>query len=116
MQMNYKMFRGSFTTWDALFDEAAAFATELGETRVLSISHSCSGTDGVVTIKAPGCPELSVELGKSSDKRTFCAIAWIDFLSDGSIKVTKLCTFHSDHVDCDRTYGWGLKWTAGSKD
>lgn len=73
-------------------------------------------TDGVVTIKAPGCPELSVELGKSSDKRTFCAIAWIDFLSDGSIKVTKLCTFHSDHVDCDRTYGWGLKWTAGSKD
>ena len=73
-------------------------------------------TDGVVTVKAPGCPELVVELGKASDPRTFCAICWIDFLDDGSVKVTKLATFHDDHVDCDRTYGWGLKWVAGSKD
>jgi len=73
-------------------------------------------TDGVVTVNAPGCPELIVELGKVSDQRTFCAICWIDFLADGSVKVTKCATFHDDHVDADRTYGWGLKWVAGSKD
>ncbi|HJN73497.1 MAG TPA: stress response protein [Myxococcota bacterium] len=73
-------------------------------------------TDGVVSVKAPGCPELIVELGKSSDSRTFCAICWIDFLDDGSMKVTKCATFHDDHVAADRTYGWGLKWVAGSKD
>ncbi|MED5374141.1 MAG: stress response protein [Myxococcota bacterium] len=73
-------------------------------------------TDGVVSVKAPGCPELIVELGKAADKRTFCSICWIDFLDDGTVKVTKTATFHEDHVDCDRTYGWGLKWTAGSKD
>ena len=75
-----------------------------------------ANTDGVVSVKAPGCPELIVELGKSNDKRTFASICWIDFLDDGSIKVTKTCTYHEDHVDCDRSYGWGLKWTAGSKD
>lgn len=73
-------------------------------------------TDGVVSVKAPGCPELIVELGKVSDQRTFCAICWIDFLADGSVKVTKCATFHNDHVDADNTYGWGLKWVAGSKD
>ena len=73
-------------------------------------------TDGVVSVKAPGCPELLVELGKASTQQTFCAICWIDFLADGSVKVTKCATFHDDHVDCDRTYGWGLKWVAGSKD
>ena len=50
MQMSYRVFRGSFSTWDQLFEQAAALATELGETRVVSISHSCSGTDGVVTV------------------------------------------------------------------
>ncbi len=50
MQVNYRMFRGSWGTWDDLFEEAAAFATEVGELRLINISHSCASTDGVVTV------------------------------------------------------------------
>lgn len=50
MQVKHKMFRGTLTTWDELFGQAAQFATELGEIRVINISHSCGGSDGVVTV------------------------------------------------------------------
>ena len=50
MTVGFEIFRGSFASWDELFGKAARFATELGETRVINISHSCSGTDGVVTV------------------------------------------------------------------
>jgi hypothetical protein len=50
MRVGYTMFRGTFATWDELFAKAAAFATELGETRLISISHSCASSDGVVTV------------------------------------------------------------------
>jgi len=46
----YKTFRGSLATWDELFNQATAFATELGEIRLINISHSCAGQDGVVTV------------------------------------------------------------------
>ena len=50
MRVGYKMFRGTFNSWENLFASAAEFATELGETRLISVSHSCAGTDGVVTV------------------------------------------------------------------
>lgn len=50
MRMSYRTFRGTFSTWDDLFAQASDFATHLGETRVVNISHSCSGSDGVVTV------------------------------------------------------------------
>ena len=50
MRVGYEVFRGTFSTWDDLFVKAAAFATELGETRVINISHSAAGVDGVVTV------------------------------------------------------------------
>jgi hypothetical protein len=37
-------------TWEALFAEAAAFATSVGPARVISISHSEDQNDGVVTV------------------------------------------------------------------
>jgi hypothetical protein len=50
VRVSYKMFRGMMASWDELFGNAARFATELGETRVINISHSCAGSDGVVTV------------------------------------------------------------------
>ena len=50
MRVGFEIFRGAFASWEDLFDKAAKYATELGETRVINISHSCSGTDGVVTV------------------------------------------------------------------
>ena len=49
-RMAYRMFRGTFETWEALFAEAAQFATEIGPERVVSISHSADRSDGVVTV------------------------------------------------------------------
>ena len=50
MRVRYEQFRGTFATWDDLFTKATQFATELGETKLINISHSCAGQDGVVTV------------------------------------------------------------------
>ncbi|WP_373501241.1 stress response protein [Desulfococcus sp.] len=74
-----------------------------------------TATNAVVTLTVPGQPILEVPMGSQTDSRNFCAIAMIEF-GGGEIKVTKLVSFHQGHPDCDKTYGWGLKWTAGRKD
>lgn len=71
-------------------------------------------TDAVVTVKVPGSAEIEVRMGNQSSLNKFCAIAEILFTRD-SIGVQKLVTFHRSHADCDTTYKWGLKWTAGAK-
>ena len=48
--VQYRMFRGTFAGWDELFAQAAAFATSLGEERLIGISHSADQSDGVVTV------------------------------------------------------------------
>jgi len=49
-RMAYRVFRGTFATWESLFAEAAQFATEIGPERVVSFSHSEDRSDGVVTV------------------------------------------------------------------
>ena len=46
----YQVFRGTFVSWDELFAEAAGFASQLPTGRLINISHSASGSDGVVTV------------------------------------------------------------------
>ena len=74
-----------------------------------------TATNAVVTVKVPGQPVLEVPMGSQMDSRNFCAIAMLEF-DGGEIRVTRLVSFHQGHPDCDKTYGWGLKWVAGSKD
>lgn len=74
-----------------------------------------SETNAVVTIKVPENPSIEVEMMAQTDARKFCAIADITFDNDGGMTVRKLVSFHNDHSDCDRSYGWGMKWQAGSK-
>lgn len=50
MKVQYKIFRGILTTWDNLFTEASEFASILGPDKVINISHSGDGGDGVVTV------------------------------------------------------------------
>jgi tellurite resistance protein TerA len=71
-------------------------------------------TDAVVTVRIPN-QEIAVQMGSQSDARTFCAIATLDFSGTGDVTVTKTVTFHRDHEDCDRTYAWGFRYSAGSK-
>jgi hypothetical protein len=49
-RLNYRIFRGTFATWEELFTKAAYFATEVGPEQVLNVSHSVDDGDGVVTV------------------------------------------------------------------
>jgi len=54
MRVTFKHFNSSTASWEAMFAEAAAFATEVGRDRLIGISHSHGGSDlfgtGVVTV------------------------------------------------------------------
>jgi len=49
-RLSYRVFRGTLATWEELFRQAAAFASEVGPERVVSISHSEDNNDGVVAV------------------------------------------------------------------
>ena len=48
--VHYLIFRSSWSSWEALFSDAAAFATWAGPAGLVSISHSADEKDGVVTV------------------------------------------------------------------
>jgi len=54
MRVAFKHFNSSVASWEAMFAEAAAFATAVGRDRLIGISHSHGGSDlfgtGVVTV------------------------------------------------------------------
>jgi hypothetical protein len=51
VEARYKVFQSSFSSWQVLFDQAAAFASALGPDRLIDIAHSESHTgNGVVVI------------------------------------------------------------------
>ena len=50
MSVEFQTFRGTWETWETLFQVAARFASSLGRERLISISHSADGNDGVVTV------------------------------------------------------------------
>lgn len=49
-RLAYRVFRGTWASWDELFAQAADFANTLGPERVISISHSEDKDDGVVAV------------------------------------------------------------------
>jgi hypothetical protein len=50
MQVRFELFRAAWASWQSLFQQAADFASRLGPTRLISISHSEDGNDGIVTV------------------------------------------------------------------
>jgi hypothetical protein len=48
--VRFEVFRGTFATWQELFEQAAEFATQVGRERLISISHSEDKDDGVVSV------------------------------------------------------------------
>ena len=50
MRAEFRVFRATFASWATLFGEAAQFATQIGPERLISISHSADGADGIVTV------------------------------------------------------------------
>jgi len=71
--------------------------------------------DGVVTLTVPGHPAVEVRLDNHDNTRNMCAIAMIEN-DGGNLKITKLGEYFASHIDLDRRYRWGLRYTEGSKD
>ncbi|MCM1132852.1 MAG: TerD family protein [Ruminococcus flavefaciens] len=74
-----------------------------------------AGADGVVTVKCPGSPEITVRMDEYGSSLGFCAIALLENVND-TFSVQKIVNFYKDHTYADRAFGWGLKWAKGKKD
>jgi hypothetical protein len=49
-KVRFEIFRSWTSSWEALFEEAAAFASRVGPDNLINISHSEDGNEGVVTV------------------------------------------------------------------
>jgi tellurite resistance protein TerA len=68
----------------------------------------------VVTVIAPGSPQLVVSLDEHSRSKGMCAIALLEN-DAGRIRVTKLVDYFSGHKQVDQAFGFGFDWVRGSK-
>ena len=75
---------------------------------------SWSKADGVVSLKVPGQPELITRLDSHSDHHTMCAVALLEN-AGGAIQVSKMVDYFPSHVEMDQRFGFGFRWTQGSK-
>lgn len=49
-RVRFEIIRGSLSSWQSLFEAAAMFASTIDPEKVISISHSCDKSEGVVTV------------------------------------------------------------------
>ncbi|UUZ51119.1 hypothetical protein LP420_17210 [Massilia sp. B-10] len=79
-----------------------------------------AATDGVVTVAMPDQAPIEVRLDQGGSQM-MCAIAMIENRS-GNLQITKLEEYFSQqgresaHELMDRRFGFGLRWTTGTKD
>ncbi|MGR8933815.1 MAG: TerD family protein [Gammaproteobacteria bacterium] len=73
-----------------------------------------SHVDAVVTVKAQGQPDIEVRLDSYRNDQFMCAIAMLENLA-GKLSITKLVDYFGGHMEMDRAYGWGLRYTEGTK-
>ena len=50
MQVRFTVFKATFKTWEDMCQEAADFATSVGQKNLIGISHSDNGGTGVITV------------------------------------------------------------------
>jgi len=54
--VKHEIFKSSFSSWQEMCDEAAAFATRVGREKVISISQSADNHQGVIVVWYWGQP------------------------------------------------------------
>lgn len=89
--------------------------------RILVFAFIYEGTpnwataNAVVTLKAPGQPELIARLDSHNDRLSTCAIALLEN-EGGRIRVTKLVDYFKGHREVDQAHSFGIRWGGpGSK-
>ncbi len=72
-----------------------------------------SSTDGVVTLYAPGNPDVEVRMEGTSNER-ICAVAMLEN-DRGNLKITRENLYFKGAQDMDKHFRFDLQWTAGRK-
>jgi len=72
-----------------------------------------SSTDGLVTLFAPGNPDIEVRMEGTSSER-LCAVVLLEN-DRGNLKITRENLYFKGAQDMDRHYGFNLTWSAGRK-
>ncbi len=70
-------------------------------------------TDGVVTVNVPGQPPVETRLTEGSSAN-LCAIARL-YNNSGTIEIERINRFFKGQKDLDEAFGWGFRWSRGSK-
>ncbi|HFF3761133.1 TerD family protein [Stenotrophomonas forensis] len=71
-------------------------------------------TDGVVTVFVPGNAPIEVKLDEGASNSRNCAIVLLENIG-GEISVKREVQYFASEPDIDQRFGWGLRWSAGSK-
>lgn len=71
-------------------------------------------TDGVVTVFVPGNAPIEVKLDEGASNSRNCAIVLLENIG-GEISVRREVQYFASEPDIDHRFGWGLRWSAGSK-
>ena len=72
-----------------------------------------SSTDGVVTLYAPGNPDVEVRMEGTSNER-MCAVVLLEN-DGGALKITRENRYFGGAQQMDAHYGFNLQWAAGRK-
>jgi tellurite resistance protein TerA len=72
-------------------------------------------TDGIVTVAMPDQPVIEVRMTEGRNDRRLCGIVLIENVA-GQLKATRIVEYFADQEVLDRRFGWGIRWSAGSKD
>ena len=72
-------------------------------------------TDGVVLVTMPDQPPIEVRMTEGRNDKRLCGVVLIENEA-GRLKATRIVEYFRDQKELDRRFGWGLRWTAGSKD
>lgn len=72
-----------------------------------------SSTDGVITLYAPGNPDVEVRMEGTSNER-ICAVVLLEN-DRGNLKISRENLYFKGAQEMDRHYGFNLSWSAGRK-
>lgn len=78
-------------------------------------ASSWAAANGVVTLFPVGGAQIEVRLDEHDEKSPMCAIALLENVGSNLSVHREVRYIRGDQEALDRAYGWGMRWTAGSK-
>lgn len=74
-----------------------------------------AATDAVITIYVPNQPPIEIALTEGDSGKSLCGVVLLENRG-GSIHVSREVRYFTSQKPLDEHYGWGLRWSKGSKD